>query len=102
MPDRALDIGCAVGRSAFELCCTFSEVIGIDYSKLFIDTCNLLKDHGHLKYAIPIEGELIQQLDAKVNPELVGGGEIIIFNNEKLVVKICNFVITKLCKNIFP
>jgi putative 4-mercaptohistidine N1-methyltranferase len=34
---RSLDVGCAVGRSAFELGRTSDEVVGIDFSKAFID-----------------------------------------------------------------
>jgi len=33
---RSLDVGCAVGRSSFELGRTSSEVIGIDFSRAFI------------------------------------------------------------------
>ena len=33
---RSLDMGCAVGRSSFELGRTSSEVVGIDFSKAFI------------------------------------------------------------------
>src|SRR4051812_27521828 len=43
---RGLDLGCAVGRSAFELARHCREVIGIDYSKRFIQTANLLKSKG--------------------------------------------------------
>ena len=35
--ERSLDVGCAVGRSAFELGRTSDEVVGIDFSKAFID-----------------------------------------------------------------
>src|SRR6056297_2388873 len=34
---RALDIGCAVGRSSFELSKVAREVIGIDFSQSFVD-----------------------------------------------------------------
>jgi len=34
--ERSLDVGCAVGRSAFELGRTSDEVIGIDFSRAFI------------------------------------------------------------------
>lgn len=34
--ERSLDVGCAVGRSSFELGKTSNEVIGIDFSKAFI------------------------------------------------------------------
>jgi hypothetical protein len=30
---RALDLGCAVGRSSFELARSFGEVVGVDLSK---------------------------------------------------------------------
>lgn len=35
--ERSLDVGCAVGRSAFEIGRTSDEVVGIDFSKAFID-----------------------------------------------------------------
>lgn len=34
---RALDIGCALGRSTVELVSNFSEVVGVDHSKNFIE-----------------------------------------------------------------
>lgn len=37
---RSLDVGCAVGRSAFELSRSSEEVIGIDFSQAFIDAAN--------------------------------------------------------------
>lgn len=43
---RALDLGCAVGRSTFELARHCKEVIGIDYSKAFIDAANRLVSEG--------------------------------------------------------
>jgi len=55
---RALDIGCAVGRSSFELARGFSEVIGIDFSTRFIQIAVLLQQRGRLPYAIYDEGEL--------------------------------------------
>ena len=33
---KALDLGCSVGRSSFELTKHFDSVIGIDYSQAFI------------------------------------------------------------------
>lgn len=36
---RALDVGCAVGASAFHLATKFDEVVAFDYSKAFVDTC---------------------------------------------------------------
>ena len=34
---RALDLGCAVGRSSFELRWHFEEVVGIDFSHRFVE-----------------------------------------------------------------
>lgn len=47
---RALDIGCAVGRSTFELSQWFNEVIGIDFSHAFIDAANILRNGGEIQY----------------------------------------------------
>lgn len=67
---RALDIGCAVGRSSFELAKRFNEVIGIDYSHAFVDTCKHLKDLGSRIYFITNEGDLTTACSAKVSPDI--------------------------------
>ncbi len=48
--ERALDIGCAVGRSSFELAKNFSEVIGIDFSQAFVDCGAALQRGETLSY----------------------------------------------------
>ena len=55
---RALDVGCAIGRSSFELARGFEEVTGVDFSARFIQQAQLLKEEGVLRYSVPIEGEL--------------------------------------------
>ena len=55
---RALDLGCAIGRSSFELARGFEEVIGIDFSTRFIRHAQQMKESGLLRYALPVEGEL--------------------------------------------
>jgi len=55
---RALDIGCAIGRSSFELSKGFDEVIGIDFSTRFIQEAQRLKDKGVLRYTLKTEGDL--------------------------------------------
>jgi putative 4-mercaptohistidine N1-methyltranferase len=67
---RALDLGCAVGRSSFELARHCREVIGIDYSHRFIEVANRLKDSGELAYAFTEEGELVARTTATVPPEI--------------------------------
>ena len=55
---KALDIGCAIGRSSFELARGFDEVIGVDFSARFIQEAEVLKQNGVLRYTMPIEGEI--------------------------------------------
>ena len=71
LPNRALDIGCAVGRHSFELTRQFEEVVGIDYSQSFVDACNTLKETGKMSYSILLEGDLYQDLEAVVDSTLV-------------------------------
>lgn len=70
-PSNALDIGCAVGRSTFELAKTFKNVVGIDFSQAFIDTCVTLKTYGKLHYQATTEGSLYSEHDAIVDEKIV-------------------------------
>jgi putative 4-mercaptohistidine N1-methyltranferase len=63
---RALDLGCAVGRSSFELARYFPEVVGIDYSRRFVAAASDLRDHGKLAYERVDEGEISTPLVARV------------------------------------
>ncbi|HSR74867.1 MAG TPA: 5-histidylcysteine sulfoxide synthase, partial [Sulfurovum sp.] len=55
---KAFDIGCATGRSTFELARVFEEVTGVDFSARFIQEAQRLKENGLLRYTMPTEGEL--------------------------------------------
>ena len=55
---RALDIGCAAGRSAFELARHFDHVDGVDLSVRLIEAPTNLKNTGRQRYVCPQEGEL--------------------------------------------
>lgn len=55
---KALDLGCSVGRSSFELAKHFDEVLGIDFSANFINVGIKLKKYDSLTYKIATEGEL--------------------------------------------
>ncbi|KAH3858737.1 uncharacterized protein LOC127871671 [Dreissena polymorpha] len=70
VPSRAFDIGCAVGRSSFELTQKFDEVVGLDYSHAFVDMCNTLKVKGQMEYFVQDEGDLFTHLTAKVPANL--------------------------------
>ena len=63
---RALDIGCAVGGSAFELSRYFSEVVGFDFSAAFIKAANEMKEVGNMTYVSTIEGTIKESRIAKV------------------------------------
>jgi len=56
---RALDLGCAVGRSTFELAKAFDQVTGIDFSARFIRIAIEMQEKGYTQYVLPEEGELI-------------------------------------------
>ncbi|KAL4238476.1 hypothetical protein ACF0H5_003184 [Mactra antiquata] len=70
VPTRAFDIGCAVGRSSFELTQKFTEVIGLDYSQGFVDACNVLKNDGTMSYFVQDEGDLVTDLKAVIPQSL--------------------------------
>ena len=67
---RALDLGCAVGRSTFELSRYCKQSIGIDLSDSFIATARELQQHGQIDYSFIIEGEVEQVAIAKVPTEI--------------------------------
>ena len=68
---RALDIGCGVGRSSFELATHFETVLGIDFSQAFVDRCNELKKSGQSSYILPNEGEIVEESIAEISKEIV-------------------------------
>ena len=55
---KALDIGCAVGRSSFELARYFDKVDALDFSTRFILNAINLRDQGKIRYLVDDEGEL--------------------------------------------
>lgn len=57
---HALDLGCAVGRSAFELARGgFKQVTGLDFSTRFFRLATRMRDEGYLRYTLPEEGEIV-------------------------------------------
>lgn len=57
---HALDLGCAVGRSSFELARGgFEQVTGLDFSTRFFRLAARMQEEGHLRYAFPEEGEIV-------------------------------------------
>ena len=56
---RALDIGCAVGRTSFELATHFSEVDALDFSARFIASAVELQQNGIKRFTARTEGNLV-------------------------------------------
>ncbi len=67
---RALDLGCAVGRSSFELARHCTEVVGVDFSRRFIETATRLQKSGVEDYERIDEGRLVTHLKAAVPQEI--------------------------------
>jgi putative 4-mercaptohistidine N1-methyltranferase len=63
---RALDVGCAVGRSSFELAGHCREVIGIDYSQAFVAAATKVREKGSVDYEYTIEGDRTARAVARV------------------------------------
>jgi 5-histidylcysteine sulfoxide synthase/putative 4-mercaptohistidine N1-methyltranferase len=55
---KCLDIGCSVGRSAFEFANFFKHVDAVDFSARFIQAGVRLQQGSDLIYEVPTEGEL--------------------------------------------
>jgi len=56
---RALDLGCAVGRTTFELAREFDLVTGLDFSARFIRIAHQMQEKGVIHYQLPEEGEIV-------------------------------------------
>ena len=71
---RCLDIGCSVGRSAFEFARAFEHVDAIDFSARFIQSGVRLQEGGEIHYEVPTEGELT--VARSVSLDKLGLGEL--------------------------
>ncbi len=57
---HALDLGCALGRSSFELAHGgFARVTGLDFSTRFFRLAARMQEEGSLRYALPEEGDIV-------------------------------------------
>jgi putative 4-mercaptohistidine N1-methyltranferase len=72
---RGLDIGCAVGRSAWEMARHCDEVIGIDFSHAFIKAAETIRSKGELAYVRVEEAArctpLIARRPADIDPSRI-------------------------------
>jgi putative 4-mercaptohistidine N1-methyltranferase len=67
---RALDLGCAVGASSFELARSCHEVNAVDFSHAFIRAAVTLRDTGSHSFEKTIEGRITEPAIACVPPEI--------------------------------
>jgi len=59
--NKVLDLGCAVGRSSFELANYFNEVVAIDYSHKFIEVAKNLQESVQIDFSVTLEGDLSEK-----------------------------------------
>jgi putative 4-mercaptohistidine N1-methyltranferase len=67
---RALDLGCAVGRSSFELRRYFDEVVGIDYSERFIVEAETMRQRRSATVRVPREGSAMDEFVLELPADL--------------------------------
>jgi len=69
---RALDIGCAVGGASFTMAEKYAEVVGLEYSKAFVEKANDIRnggENGLIKFQVPTEGTESMQVVTSVPPQ---------------------------------
>ena len=67
---RALDIGCAVGGTSFQLSKYYDEVVGIDYSNHFIDAANEMKEKGKMDFEILKQGNIFESCQTNLDQKI--------------------------------
>jgi len=67
---RALDLGCAVGGSSFELGRHFNEVTGIDFSKRFVAAARQMQLDRGVTVRAAREGATMDELRLELAPEV--------------------------------
>jgi putative 4-mercaptohistidine N1-methyltranferase len=65
---RALDLGCAVGRTSFELSRFCDAVIGIDLSETFIRAAQRMQRFGQWPLSYIVEGDRKQEATLRLPP----------------------------------
>jgi len=68
--NKALDIGCAVGGSSFELARTFDHVDAFDFSDSFITYAKKMQDEENVNFSIQAEGDICGEVKAVHEPGL--------------------------------
>ncbi len=71
--ERGLDLGCAVGRSTFEMARRCREVIGVDFSRSFVDAAERLRQGKGIPYGRVEEGSVVSHLTARAPADVDRG-----------------------------
>lgn len=66
--NKALDMGCSVGGSSFELAKTFDRVDAFDFSENFIGAAKSMQAGVPMEFKVPIEAELFETVEATLEP----------------------------------
>jgi 5-histidylcysteine sulfoxide synthase/putative 4-mercaptohistidine N1-methyltranferase len=67
--NQALDMGCSVGGSAFELAKSFDHVDAFDFSESFINAAKQMQTgEPNMSFKIPVEAELFEEVQATLEP----------------------------------
>lgn len=66
--NKALDMGCSVGGSSFELAKSFDHVDAFDFSENFIKAAKSMQAGGKMDFKVPIEAELFETVEAVLEP----------------------------------
>jgi putative 4-mercaptohistidine N1-methyltranferase len=70
---RALDLGCAVGRSSFELARHFDDVLGIDFSARFVAEASRMRQARNAIVRVPREGTIVDEVKLELPDDLHSG-----------------------------
>jgi 5-histidylcysteine sulfoxide synthase/putative 4-mercaptohistidine N1-methyltranferase len=66
----AFDLGCGIGKTAFYLSTFFGNVTGLDYSRKFIEICQVLQQKGYYDYEILSNGDNFKPAKAVI-PDII-------------------------------
>lgn len=75
---NALDLGCAVGGTAFALAKSFDHVVGVDFSESFINAAKALQAGKEISFSCPVEAAISTKEVASVDPALSKKAEFVL------------------------
>ncbi len=84
-PARGLDLGCAVGRSTYEMSRSCDEVIGMDFSHAFVNAARKIGEAGSAAYTRRDEAHEVTSLEARL-PDGVFPGRVSFFQGDAMAL----------------